>query len=61
MALVVGDRVLGDRHIWRLLPLIPLRDLVALCVLFASFASDRISWRGDYFHLKDGKLARIAE
>jgi ceramide glucosyltransferase len=59
LALVVGETVLGDRYVRPLLPLIPLRDLAALAVWAASFASDRIAWRGDYFHLKNGKLARI--
>ena len=59
MALIVGEKVLADRHVRPLLPLIPVRDLLAAAVWIASFASDQIAWRGDYFHLKDGKLARI--
>jgi ceramide glucosyltransferase len=59
MALIVGEKVLADRHVRPLLPLIPVRDLLAATVWIASFASDQIAWRGDYFHLKDGKLARI--
>jgi ceramide glucosyltransferase len=55
----VGVRVLHDRQVMRFVPLLPLRDLVALAVWVASFASNRITWRGDRFHLKDGKLARI--
>jgi ceramide glucosyltransferase len=43
----------------RFMPLLPLRDLVAVAVWVASFASNTVTWRGDRFHLKDGKLARI--
>lgn len=59
VALTVGETVLHDQYVRPLLPLVLLRDISAVAVWFASFASDRIAWRGDYFHLKDGKLARI--
>jgi len=59
LALVVGEKVLQDRYVRPLLPLLLLRDIAAVIVWIASFASDRIAWRGDYFHLRDGKLARI--
>ena len=59
VALMVGETVLRDQYVRPLLPLVLLRDLSAAAVWMASFASDRIAWRGDYFHLKDGKLARI--
>jgi len=59
VALTVGETVLRDRYVRPLLPLVLLRDISAVAVWVASFASDRIAWRGDYFHLKDGKLARI--
>jgi len=59
LAFVVGETVLGDRYVRALLPLLLLRDFAAIVVWIASFASDRIAWRGHYFHLRDGKLARI--
>jgi ceramide glucosyltransferase len=59
MAWIVGRRVLRDRQLPSLLPLLPLRDLAAVLVWLGSFAGNRIAWRGDYFHLKDGKLARV--
>jgi ceramide glucosyltransferase len=59
LALVVGEKVLGDGYVRPLLPLLLLRDFAAVVVWIASFTSDRIAWRGDYFHLRDGKLARI--
>jgi ceramide glucosyltransferase len=43
----------------RLLPLLPLRDLVALLIWIASLAGHKVVWRGDSFMLKGGKLVRI--
>ena len=59
VAWMVGVRVLCDRQVTRFLPMLPLRDFVALGVWLASFASNTVAWRGDRFHLKNGKLARI--
>jgi ceramide glucosyltransferase len=60
MALSVGFFLLRDRQVIRFWWLIPLRDLAALFVWVASFAGHTVAWRGDTFHLKDGKLARIS-
>jgi ceramide glucosyltransferase len=60
VALVVGKSVLNDRQLLKHLWLLPLRDLVAVGVWFASFAGHTVTWRGDRFHLKHGKLTRIA-
>jgi ceramide glucosyltransferase len=57
VAIVVGCNALQDRFVLRLLPLLLLRDLVAVVVWCASFASDTIAWRGSHFHLRDGKLS----
>ncbi len=59
VAWMVGVRVLCDRQLTRFLPMLPLRDLAALGVWLASFASNTVAWRGDRFSLKNGKLARI--
>jgi ceramide glucosyltransferase len=50
--------VLRDSQTWRGLPLIPLRDAVAMMVWLMSFAGHTVSWRGDVFHLRDGKLKK---
>lgn len=60
MAIVVGQFVLEDRSVIRNLWLLPIRDLVAVLVWIASFAGHTVTWRGDRFRLKDGKLIRIA-
>jgi ceramide glucosyltransferase len=59
VALLVGWSVLRDRQLLHLLPLLPLRDLVALLVWVVSLAGHKVVWRGDSFHLKDGKLVRV--
>jgi ceramide glucosyltransferase len=53
IALVVGRRVL---QAW----LIPFRDLTAVVVWVASLGGHTVTWRGDRFKLKDGKLTRIS-
>ena len=60
VALAMGAIVLRDPQVFRLLWLIPLRDVTALLLWIASFAGRTVSWRGDTFYLKDGKLARIS-
>ncbi len=58
MAVVVGRKVLGDRHVIPFLWLVPVRDVVALLVWIVSYAGHKIHWRGDSFYLKNGKLAK---
>jgi ceramide glucosyltransferase len=59
VAVVVGWSVLADKHVLPWLWLVPARDIFALFLWVASFAGHKIHWRGDYFLLKNGKLARI--
>ncbi len=59
VALAVGNRVLEDRRILGQLWLLPLRDLVAVAVWVASFAGHTVTWRGDRFELKNGRLIRL--
>jgi ceramide glucosyltransferase len=59
VALIVGREVLKDRQILRDAWLIPLRDLLAVVVWVASLGGNTITWRGDRFSLKDGKISRI--
>jgi ceramide glucosyltransferase len=59
VALVVGRSLLGDRQIPKDLWLIPLRDLLAVVVWGVSLGGHTVTWRGDRFRLKDGKLIRI--
>ena len=59
VAFVAGVYVLGDRNLLRLAWLIPLRDILALLIWVVSFTGHTVSWRGEYFELKNGRLARI--
>ncbi|MGD0267595.1 MAG: bacteriohopanetetrol glucosamine biosynthesis glycosyltransferase HpnI [Candidatus Sulfotelmatobacter sp.] len=60
IALVVGRRVLQDGQVLRNAWLIPFRDLTAVVVWVASLGGHTVTWRGDRFKLKDGKLTRIS-
>src|SRR5215813_11424309 len=61
VALEVGLGVVHDRAVWRHLWLLPLRDLVAFWVWFASFADNKVRWRGDIFVLESGKIRPAPE
>src|SRR5690349_5121077 len=56
VALKVGVGVVHDRAVFRRLWLVPLRDLVAFGVWFASFADHTVHWRGEVFILEKGKI-----
>jgi ceramide glucosyltransferase len=59
VALVVGRVVLQDGQVVRNAWLIPLRDFLAVGVWLVSLGGHTVTWRGDRFRLKDGKLSRI--
>ena len=59
-ALAVGNVVLHDREMTKHLWLLPLRDLIAVAVWIGSFAGRTVTWRGDRFQLRNGRLIRIA-
>ena len=52
--------LLEDRRLLPHLWLLPVRDLVAVGVWIASFAGHTVTWRGDRFILKNGRLIPIA-
>jgi ceramide glucosyltransferase len=59
VAAVVGGKVLRDRQVLKNCWLIPLRDLIAVGVWIVSLGGHTVTWRGDRFSLKNGKLTRI--
>ena len=59
VALQVGKRVLSDRHLLGQLWLLPVRDLIAVVVWIIGLVGHTVSWRGNRFRLKNGKLIRI--
>jgi ceramide glucosyltransferase len=58
VALWVGVGVLRDGQVLRDLWLLPMRDLCGLGFWAWSFAADTVVWRGETFHLKNGRLTR---
>ena len=56
VAIAVGSAVLEDRRLLENLWLLPVRDLIAVGVWAASFAGHTVTWRGDRFLLKKGRL-----
>jgi len=59
VALVVGRGVLENRQILKDAWLIPFRDVLAVVVWVASLGGQTVTWRGERFRLKNGKLSRI--
>src|SRR4051794_6922725 len=59
LGLVVCRSVLQDEEAVERLWLLPLRDLIAVGVWIASFTGHTVTWRGDRFQLKDGRLIRV--
>ncbi len=59
MAWTVGVRGLKDSLLRRRLWLVPLRDAIAFAVWVASFASNRVRWRGAEFRVKDNRLVAV--
>jgi len=59
VAVKVGRGVLRDRQVAGQLWLLPLRDLIAVAVWIVSFVGRTVTWRGDRFELRDGRLIRI--
>jgi len=58
VAIVVGRNVLHDGKLITNLWLLPIRDLIAVGVWIMSLGGHTVTWRGDRFQLKDGKLSR---
>ena len=59
VALAVGWKVLRDRQVLRYVWMVPLRDLVAVVIWIVSLGGHTVTWRGDQFKLRDGKLTRV--
>jgi len=60
VALVFCRSVVQDEDSVERLWLLPLRDLIAAVVWMASFTGHTVTWRGDRFELKDGRLIRVS-
>jgi ceramide glucosyltransferase len=61
VALTVGVGMLRDDQVLRDLWLLPLRDAFGLLFWAWSFAGDTVVWRGETFHLRNGRITRAAK
>jgi ceramide glucosyltransferase len=61
MAWTVGVWGIGDPITQRSLWLVPVRDVLNICVWIAGLFSNTISWRGSMFRVKQGLLIPIPE
>jgi ceramide glucosyltransferase len=59
MAWTVGVRVVGDEIVRRKFWLIPFRDALHFIVWLASFASNKISWSGEEFTMREGRMTPL--
>ena len=59
VALALCRSVVHDEDSVERLWLLPLRDLIAAAVWIASFTGHTVTWRGDRFELKNGRLIPV--
>ncbi|HXC94114.1 MAG TPA: bacteriohopanetetrol glucosamine biosynthesis glycosyltransferase HpnI [Edaphobacter sp.] len=59
VALSVGVGILRDGQVLRDLWLLPVRDFFGLWFWAWSFAGDTVVWRGEPFHLRDGRIVPV--
>ncbi len=59
LAMQTGVATLGDRALLGDMWLLPVRDVIAFALWLASFASNRIEWRGQHFLLRRGTLTPV--
>ena len=60
MAWCVGVWGLRDPVLRRRIWLLPIRDLFSFSVWLASFAINRIEWRGSFFTLEKGRMIPVS-
>ncbi len=60
VALSVGVGLLRDGQVLRDLWLLPVRDCFGLFFWLWSYAGDTVIWRGERFHLRNGRISKIS-
>jgi ceramide glucosyltransferase len=60
MGWFVGVWGLHDPVLRRRIWLLPVRDFLSFLVWLASFAINRIEWRGSFFTLEQGRMIPVA-
>jgi ceramide glucosyltransferase len=59
MTWVIGIHGLGQKYLWKELPLIPVWDALAFGIWVTSFGRNSIRWRGADYHIRDGRLVPV--
>jgi ceramide glucosyltransferase len=60
MAWTVGVRVVDDETVRKKIWLVPFRDAIHFIVWLASFASNKISWSGEQFTMREGRMTPLS-
>ncbi|MBV9887199.1 MAG: bacteriohopanetetrol glucosamine biosynthesis glycosyltransferase HpnI [Acidobacteria bacterium] len=55
----VGVKVVGDEIVRQKMWLVPFRDAIHFVVWLASFASNKISWGGEQFTMREGRMTPL--
>ena len=53
---ITGSWGLGDRKLWKILWLVPVRDALSFVIWITAFFSDEITWRGLGYRVRKGRL-----
>jgi ceramide glucosyltransferase len=56
---LTGGWGIGDRHLAKILWLVPLRDAISFIVWVRGFFSDKITWRGLEYRVQKGRLIPV--
>ena len=56
---ITGSWGLGDRKLWQILWLVPVRDALSFVIWIIGFFSDEITWRGLGYRVQKGRLYQI--
>jgi ceramide glucosyltransferase len=56
---ITGSWGLGDRKLWKILWLVPVRDALSFVIWIIGFFSDEITWRGLGYRVRKGRLLPI--
>lgn len=56
---MTGSWGLGDRRLWKILWLVPVRDALSFAIWITAFFTDEITWRGLGYRVRKGRLFPI--
>lgn len=59
MTWMIGIHGLGQKILWKQMPLIPVWDAVAFAIWLVSFTRSSIRWRGADYYIRNGQLVPV--